>query len=336
MTYKPDIVIYHGPDCLDGFGAAWAIHNKWPEGVHYTPASYEQPLPSVQEIADKHVLIVDFSYSASDLCAMGTTAASVVILDHHKSAQAALKQFDMATYQGGESRQHALDDPLALFHLLDKTQPFARLRELDLPPIIALFDMERSGAQLAWEFCHGSVLCRLLEHVADRDLWRFKLDGTREICAALASYPKEFALWDKFAEYCMIAELWQDGTAIVRANQMLIDGEVRYNTGWIRVDEFLVPSLNMVGVHASETGHALLRAHSDAPFVVTWYSALDTTEGTTHYSLRSDDSRQDVSEIAKRFGGGGHRNAAGFAISVRQGALRSQQYISEIRARHTS
>jgi nanoRNase/pAp phosphatase (c-di-AMP/oligoRNAs hydrolase) len=34
------------------------------------------------------------------------------------------------------------------------------------------------------------------------------------------------------------------------------------------------------------------------------------------YSLRSEDSREDVSEVAKQFGGGGHRNAAGYQIGA--------------------
>jgi uncharacterized protein len=38
--------------------------------------------------------------------------------------------------------------------------------------------------------------------------------------------------------------------------------------------------------------------------------------GSRTWSLRSEDSRQDVSEVASTFGGGGHRNAAGFRVPV--------------------
>lgn len=324
MAYKPDVVIYHGPDCLDGFGAAWAIHKRWPDGIQYIPAAYGHSLPPHNDMYGKHVLIVDFSYSESELRALGVAAASVVILDHHKSAQAALKAFAIASPHESEALPQTQDNPTAFFHILDKTQPFATLCEQHLPPIIALFDMKRSGSQLAWEFCHGPVPCRLLEHIADRDLWAFKLDGTREICAAVASYPKDFTLWDKFADTCMIAELWRDGGAIIRANTMLIDGEARHNTAWLQIDEFYVPSLNMVGHHASETGHALLQLHPKAPFAATWYCKNDGVAATVHYSLRSADDRTDVSKVAKRFGGGGHRNAAGFVSGINWGPLKSQ------------
>ena len=38
----------------------------------------------------------------------------------------------------------------------------------------------------------------------------------------------------------------------------------------------------------------------------------DDNKNLTKFSLRSNDSKTDVSQIAKILGGGGHRNAAGF------------------------
>ncbi len=38
--------------------------------------------------------------------------------------------------------------------------------------------------------------------------------------------------------------------------------------------------------------------------------------GKTAWSLRSTEEGIDVSEIAKRHGGGGHRNAAGFRAEI--------------------
>jgi len=40
----------------------------------------------------------------------------------------------------------------------------------------------------------------------------------------------------------------------------------------------------------------------------------DTPEGRV-FSLRSNDEGVDVSEVAKQYGGGGHRNASGFKVS---------------------
>ena len=74
-----------------------------------------------------------------------------------------------------------------------------------------------------------------------------------------------------------------------------------------------VPVLNVPGKFASDCGHALLEKFPEASFVATWSRSSDDM---LRYSLRSSDARMDVSEIAAKLGGGGHRNAAGFEIKV--------------------
>ena len=69
---------------------------------------------------------------------------------------------------------------------------------------------------------------------------------------------------------------------------------------------------NCPPMFASEVGHALLDAHPDAPFAATYYE----NDKRVMWSLRSRDERQDVSAIASKFGGGGHRNAAGFGVPL--------------------
>ena len=83
---KPDICIYHG-NCADGFGAAWAVWKRFGDAVEFVPGVYGQEPPAV---GGKHVLMVDFSYKRSVLGRMACSAASIVILDHHKTAEADL------------------------------------------------------------------------------------------------------------------------------------------------------------------------------------------------------------------------------------------------------
>jgi nanoRNase/pAp phosphatase (c-di-AMP/oligoRNAs hydrolase) len=52
------------------------------------------------------------------------------------------------------------------------------------------------------------------------------------------------------------------------------------------------------------------------PFGLCWF---DRADGKRQYSLRSDEQGVDVSEVAKQFGGGGHKHAAGFALGMRHG-----------------
>ena len=59
----------------------------------------------------------------------------------------------------------------------------------------------------------------------------------------------------------------------------------------------------------SEIGNAL---STKCDYALIWYYDHDTRQ--VKVSLRAHHDDADVSEVAKRFGGGGHRKAAGFAL----------------------
>src|SRR5262245_51371897 len=84
MSWKPDICIFHG-GCDDGFGAAWAVWKKWGQEVHYVPATYGKPLNC--EVRGKRVLMVDFSFKRPEMEALDRIVHTMVVLDHHKTAE---------------------------------------------------------------------------------------------------------------------------------------------------------------------------------------------------------------------------------------------------------
>src|SRR5574341_894351 len=81
----PDVVLYHA-ECLDGFGSAWAIWKRFPS-ARYVPVKHGFPPPP--GLAGRHVVIVDFSYERATLQAIAQEAASLLVLDHHITAQQA-------------------------------------------------------------------------------------------------------------------------------------------------------------------------------------------------------------------------------------------------------
>jgi hypothetical protein len=64
----------------------------------------------------------------------------------------------------------------------------------------------------------------------------------------------------------------------------------------------------------SEIGAALA---PKCDFAVIWYYDHDTHQ--VKISLRAHHDDSDVSEVAKRWGGGGHRKAAGFVLPAEAG-----------------
>jgi nanoRNase/pAp phosphatase (c-di-AMP/oligoRNAs hydrolase) len=298
MTWKPDIVIYHSP-CDDGFGAAWAAWKRWGDEVEYHAATYGKPAP---DVAGKNVLMADFSYKRPELDAMSFAAKSIVILDHHKTAAAELAPFEF--HESGPGAISA-DDISGMLRDLD---------ELNRPPVVAIFDMDRSGARMTWDFCHtGMKLPDMIRFIEDRDLWRFDYPQTRAFSLWLRSHPYDFAVWNRIAEQLdgrEAADIMRQAIAIEAFYDQKI-AEIVGTARWRQINNVLVPVANCTWAFASDAAHELLRAHPDAPFAATYY---DRGDGSRTYSLRSEDSREDVSAHARRYGGGGHRNAAGFEV----------------------
>lgn len=299
MSWTPDIVIYHG-HCADGFGAAWACWMRWRDKAKYVAASYGTPPP---DVIGKNVLIVDFSYKRETLRAMGSQARSIIVLDHHKTAQT-----DLADW--------AIDDVTGEFWAGGDPMKAVRFNDDHIgQPIAALFDMEKSGAVLAWEFCHEEPVPMLLRLIQDRDLWRFALEDTKPFALWLRSEPFNF---DRFEYIAQQIEGGRDGHAIMteaRAMQRFFDAKVEEIAAYARfrrIGEHDAIVVNCPPMFASEVGHALLDKHPDAPFAATYFDS----NNSRGWSLRSRDDRVDVSAVATKFGGGGHRNAAGFGTPL--------------------
>lgn len=297
MTWKPDVCIYHG-DCDDGFGAAYAIWSRWGDGVAFIPGVYGKPLPAPASITGCNVLFVDFSAKRDVLVSMAAAARSVVILDHHKTAEADLREWSGS----------AMVYPEGVDVVIQKNEVELGTR------IVAVFDMERSGAALAWDFAHrGVAMPKLLQIVEDRDLFRFQYgDVTKRVSAALRSYPQKFDTWEKLVNSTY--KLEEEGEIVLRAHRANIEKFMRDTLPMV-LNGHTVPAVNVPYHYASDVAHELLGKYADAPFAVSWFQRGD---GQVQFSLRSTDDRLDVSEVAKAFGGGGHRNAAGFQVHPEQ------------------
>lgn len=272
---RPDLCIAHGPGCLDGQAAAWAIWSKWPD-IEFLFAQYGDAVPQ-ERAAGKHVLIVDFSYPEDGMRAMAAVALSVGVLDHHEGARETLTLlFEEGVVRG-------------------------------------TFDLDHSGAWLAWQYAWaGMGTPKLIEHVQDRDLWKFEAEGTHEVCAALASYPADFAVWKELAQRlegpATRLTLLAEGSAIMRAEERLLDQILAATTFMGEIGGHTVPVANVPYMLASAAGHIL---GAGQPFAAVYF---DQGDGQRKYSLRSAPEGLDVNKIAKGFGGGGHEHAAGFSV----------------------
>lgn len=209
----PPLVIFHS-DCADGFCSAWLIWRYHSREAEFHPATYEAPPP---DVAGRDVLILDFSYRRPILERMHADARSLVVLDHHKTAQAELAGLDYCTFDMGRSGAQLTWD------YVSEAAPFA---------------------QRPW----------IVDYVADRDLWTWLMPDSRAVNAALRSYPQDFETWTAIADTSP-GELAAEGRAILRADARAIEVH-RARAREVEFDGHLVPMVN-ASVLRAEIGNAL-------------------------------------------------------------------------------
>lgn len=286
--YKPDVCVYHDP-CADGFTAAWAVKLRYPD-CEMRPGRYEPA--DGPNVAGKHVLLVDFSYKRPMLERIISEAASVTILDHHKSAQADLEPLLAEGVLKGE------------------------------------FDMLRSGAMMAWQFCYpegvtlplglsvdyaSGYVPWLVRYVQDRDIWTWKEEHAKEVTCWLNLLPLNFDHWSKACLDLEDADAFDKaveiGAALTQKLEQDVATGIRATKRRMIIGGFDVPVANLPHFLASEAGNALCQGE---PFAAIYY---DTGDGRRSFSLRSDNQSPDavdVSLVAVQYGGGGHKHASGF------------------------
>lgn len=248
---------------------------------------------------------------------MAKSAKSLLVLDHHKTAAEALKWMPKAVLNPASD---VSPDPWNNHINFDAS--FLEMQ--GHPACAAWFDMEQSGAMLAWKFFHpGKPVPKLVQHVQDRDLWLFKIPGTREIQACVFSYEYEFRRWDALAVDCEHEQAWAqlraEGRAIERAHFKDIAELLAVTRRKMIIGGHVVPVANLPYTMASDAAHRLCAPCDDGlagswipPFAACYFDKADARV----FSLRSREDGTDVSAIAKSYGGGGHKNAAGFSMPL--------------------
>lgn len=173
----------------------------------------------------------------------------------------------------------------------------------------AYFDMSKSGAVLTWEHFFYTPVPKILLHVQDRDLWKFELEDTKNITAALhATMPNSFEVWESLLKDANLAKICAAGGILNLQFKKEVDDLVSklHAIKIVGVQGF---ACNAPPKYASELGNRL--AQQTLSFGAVYY--YDGKRGVWQFSLRSVGDF-DVSELAKQFGGGGHKNAAGFFV----------------------
>jgi oligoribonuclease NrnB/cAMP/cGMP phosphodiesterase (DHH superfamily) len=242
--------------------------------VEYVPCNYSDPPPDVR---GKEVYIVDFSFKRDIMEKIIYEADRTVVLDHHKTAEEALKG----------------------------------LEEETVPQSIIVFDMNRSGAGLAWDyFFPDSSRPVLVDYIEDRDLWRFKLPHSKEINAFYQSFDINLETWIKeLGPRSNDPSVYEEGKSLLRLESKYVK-QICHNAYLKKIGNYIAPYVQTSVIMSEVCDYLIKNYPGNYPFA---FYSFRRNDGKFQYGLRSR-SDFDVSVIAKEFGGGGHKQAAGFEL----------------------
>lgn len=228
----------------------------------------------VEECAGRDVYFIDFSYNSDE---------------------------EMARYQSAASSLTVLDHHEGVKEIVKK-----------LPQHV--YDANRSGAGIAWDYFHeGAARPKLIDYLEDDDLFRFSHPETKPVLSYLGLHPFTFEFWDETAATLEDSErsaaLLQKASIFAECFDKLADLSVEH----AKMVEFEGRTVPFANAHPykpikSLVGNKLAKKFPPFALVV---SAHPEGYGV---SIRGDGS-VNVAEIASHYGGNGHPSSAGFLIS---------------------
>ncbi|PIT96818.1 phosphoesterase [Candidatus Campbellbacteria bacterium CG10_big_fil_rev_8_21_14_0_10_35_52] len=281
MQNKTIIGIYH-KDCTDGSAAAAVLLKRFPDAKLF-PLNHtytEEDLSSIyKEIAlGADIYLLDLAFVEEKLIETLDENNNIVILDHHISAKKKAEQI---------ASKHK--------------------------NITYIFDNNKSGASLAWNyFFPDKEVPEIIKYVEDSDLWKLKYgNNTKYATNYLSMYTNLPETLLRFFDGD-IEEIKKNGKIITEYTDIQIDRIVRgIGNIILRIGEFTVPAYNIT-MYESPVGNKISEKQGRATVM------FSIKGNSVRFSFRSKDGQNPSAlELAVLLGGGGHQNAAGAEISLK-------------------
>lgn len=263
---------YHKSD-LDGHCSGAIVKRKYPE-CEMIGVDYNDTL-DIDNIGEcETVFVVDFSFSIEEMAALDIKA-SLIWIDHHKSA-------------------------------IEKMADYPRV-------ISGIREIGRAACELAWEYLYPAGAMPAAVWLLGRyDVWKHKDDelimpfqyGMRQFENTLP----ESGIWVEYLrkDAMLISQTVKAGEIIL---SYINNDNARYAEVMAYETEF--EGLRAIVINKVNTNSQLFDSVYD-PEKHDIMIMFGVKPGEWKYSLYSDKENVDVSEIAKKYGGGGHAGAAGF------------------------
>lgn len=271
---KPDAVLCFYHDDADGRCSAAIVRRAVGKSVILQSTDYGDPVPWGKVEQVKQVIITDFSFPKGVMERMMATT-SLVWIDHHKTA----------------------------------VEDLANL--VDIP---GRRDLNQAACVITWEyFFPEEPLPKAVAYIGDRDIWKHEFPQTRPFNEGLFfedSRPFNDELWQPLLsdDQAFISGLIERGEVLYQARMLTIERSISRQGFEVEFDGHRTLAIN--GHASGEMGEAIRKKGYEIGYC--YQEAEQNGDLMTFVTLYSD--QVDVSEIARKHGGGGHPGAAGFSF----------------------
>jgi oligoribonuclease NrnB/cAMP/cGMP phosphodiesterase (DHH superfamily) len=242
-------------------------------GCEFIEIAYKDDFPFDKIRRDELVVIVDFSLQKSgDFQKLYGITKSIIWIDHHKTA------IELHPY-------------------------FANVLE-------GVRSVDKAGCELTWEFYYPKkTMSEAVKLLADYDMWKFEFgDNTRLFQLGIKGYPcsPDWIMWGLLLDADKkgyVSNYVQYGKTIKRYQAQLNANLIKNFSFECLFEGYLVIACNQ-GMTNSQLFDSVEGDYDlMMPFI------FDGKRWTVSIYTKKD---IDCSELAKKYGGGGHKQAAGF------------------------
>ena len=174
--------------------------------------------------------------------------------------------------------------------------------------IKGLRSTEKSACELTWEYFYGnSYAPDAVKLIGDFDTWKFKYIDTEKFCEGIKLHDTspESNLWKHILNYD------NKTLDIIQKGDIALKYRNNSNTKLVKNSfEIIFEGYRSIACNAAFIGPKLFDSIADKKYdikIVFYFNGKGWV-----VSLYTDNDLIDVNEIAKRFGGGGHRKASGY------------------------
>jgi len=285
-----DSIIYHNP-CSDGIASAWVVKHFTPTAELIPCFAGQSPQNNITHFQGKNIIFVDLCPNKEYLETLVTVAKHITILDHHITA-------------------------------------YKNLENVSYPNLNYIFDNNKCGCMITWNYFSSDPIPWFLAYIGDRDLWKWELLNSKEINTTLyeddhTNFKGLSKLFDEnlnpslsnFYNSSIFNSFVERGKILceIKDKQMKTCMKTAIPCKFENYNIWLFTSSPDI---LSDVGNRLMaktfKNGSTPNFTVCWRYNVQTHE--YYISMRSTSDSVDVSEICKKIGGGGHRNAAGCTL----------------------